>query len=96
MKKLLNKKAISILMAIYEALGASPAGNVAVKLSTGEPGSNYLRTDLIGELVQTTVSEKSGEKYQSHRIIFPHWYYSVGAVSEICSCGCYDRAVRWK
>ena len=41
------------LMAIYEALKASPTGNVAVKLSTGEPGSNYLRTDLIGELVQS-------------------------------------------
>ena len=40
------------LMAIYEALGASPEGSIAVKLSTGEPGSNYLRTDLIGELVQ--------------------------------------------
>lgn len=41
------------LMAIYNALGASPSGKVAVKLSTGEPGSNYLRTDLIGELVQS-------------------------------------------
>ena len=41
------------LMAIYEALGASPTGRVAVKLSTGEPGSNYLRADLIGELVQS-------------------------------------------
>ena len=41
------------LMAVYEALEASPTGNVAVKLSTGEPGSNYLRTDLIGELVQS-------------------------------------------
>ena len=41
------------LMAIYEALGASPEGNIAVKLSTGEPGSNYLRTDLIGDLVQS-------------------------------------------
>ena len=41
------------LMAIYEALGASPEGSIAVKLSTGEPGSNYLRTDLIGELVQS-------------------------------------------
>lgn len=40
------------LMDIYEALEASPTGSVAVKLSTGEPGSNYLRTDLIGELVQ--------------------------------------------
>lgn len=41
------------LMAIYEALGASPEGRIAVKLSTGEPGSNYLRTELIGELVQS-------------------------------------------
>ncbi len=41
------------LMAIYEALKASPEGKIAVKLSTGEPGSNYLRTDLIGDLVQS-------------------------------------------
>lgn len=36
------------LMAVYRALGASPEGKVAVKISIGEPGSNYLRTDLIG------------------------------------------------
>lgn len=41
------------LVAIYESLGASPSGNIAVKLSTGEPGSNYLRTDLIGDLVKS-------------------------------------------
>lgn len=41
------------LMSVYKALEASPEGNIAVKLSTGEPGSNYLRTDLIGELVQS-------------------------------------------
>lgn len=41
------------LMEIYKALGAAPAGKIAVKLSTGEPGSNYLRTDLIGDLVQS-------------------------------------------
>ena len=41
------------LLAVYEALQASPEGNIAVKLSTGEPGSNYLRTDLIGDLVQS-------------------------------------------
>ena len=33
------------LQAVYEALGAKPAGKVAVKLSTGENGSNYLRPD---------------------------------------------------
>ena len=41
------------LLAVYESLQASPEGNIAVKLSTGEPGSNYLRTDLIGDLVQS-------------------------------------------
>ena len=40
------------LRAIYEALGWRPTGNLAVKVSTGEPpASNYLRQDLIGELV---------------------------------------------
>lgn len=41
------------LVAIYGALNASPGGRIAVKLSTGEPGSNYLRTDLIGNLVRS-------------------------------------------
>lgn len=41
------------LLKIYKALNVTPEGNIAVKLSTGEPGSNYLRTDLIGDLVQS-------------------------------------------
>ncbi|MBD5490190.1 MAG: DUF362 domain-containing protein [Lachnospiraceae bacterium] len=42
------------LMAVYEALGWTPSGNVAVKLSTGEPpASNYLRPELIADLVQS-------------------------------------------
>lgn len=41
------------LMKVYQALQAVPKGKIAVKLSTGEPGSNYLRTDLIGSLVQS-------------------------------------------
>ena len=41
------------LVRIYEALGWSPTGKVAVKISTGEPpASNYLRPELIGDLVQ--------------------------------------------
>ena len=35
------------MMAVYEALGWTPEGNVAVKISTGEPGSNYLDPELI-------------------------------------------------
>ena len=41
------------LLAVYEALGWEPEGKVAVKLSTGEPpASNYLRPELIKDLVQ--------------------------------------------
>lgn len=42
------------LMAVYEALGWTPEGKVAVKLSTGEPpASNYLDPQLIKDLVQS-------------------------------------------
>lgn len=41
------------LVAVYEKLGWNPTGKVAVKLSTGEPpASNYLRPELIKNLVQ--------------------------------------------
>ncbi|MBQ7544310.1 MAG: DUF362 domain-containing protein [Synergistaceae bacterium] len=41
------------LMAIYEHLGRTPEGKVAVKLSTGEAGNtHYLSPALIGELVK--------------------------------------------
>ena len=42
------------LMSAYQALNWAPEGNVAVKLSTGEPpASNYLRPELIKDLVQS-------------------------------------------
>ena len=41
------------LVKIYDTLGWTPAGNAAVKISTGEPpASNYLRPELIGDLVK--------------------------------------------
>ena len=41
------------LVMIYEALGWTPSGKTAVKISTGEPpASNYLRPELIGDLVR--------------------------------------------
>lgn len=41
------------LAAVYEKLDWNPIGKVAVKLSTGEPpASNYLRPELIKDLVQ--------------------------------------------
>ncbi len=40
------------LRAAFDALGFSPEGNIAVKLSTGEPGGhNFLSPDLIADLV---------------------------------------------
>jgi uncharacterized Fe-S center protein/flavodoxin len=42
------------LMAVYRALEQTPAGRIAVKISTGEPpNSNYLRPALIKDLVQS-------------------------------------------
>ncbi len=41
------------LVGIYVQLGWEPSGKVAVKISTGEPpASNYLRPELIGDLVK--------------------------------------------
>lgn len=40
-------------MAVYEALGANPQGKIAVKIASVEPGSNYLRPELIGDFVQS-------------------------------------------
>ena len=42
------------LVRIYNQLGFQAEGNVAVKMSTGEPpNSNYLRPELISDLVQS-------------------------------------------
>ncbi|MDR1641888.1 MAG: DUF362 domain-containing protein [Clostridiales bacterium] len=42
------------LEAVYSAMKWEPKGNVGVKISTGEPpNSNYLRTELIGDLVKS-------------------------------------------
>ena len=41
------------LLKIYEKLEWNPEGKIAVKISTGEPpASNYLRPELIGDLVK--------------------------------------------
>ena len=41
------------LVKVYEALGRSATGKVAVKISTGEPnGKNFLQPALIKDLVQ--------------------------------------------
>ena len=41
------------LVKIYDALGVTPSGKVAVKISTGEPGGhNFLQPSLIKDLVK--------------------------------------------
>ena len=43
------------LVKIYQALGVTPQGKVAIKISTGESmQSNYLKPELIKNLVEET------------------------------------------
>lgn len=65
------------LLKVYKALGVKPKGNVAVKISTGEPGGhNFLQPSLIKDLVQKvngTIVEcntaYTGKRYTSEE----HW-----------------------
>ena len=41
------------LIDVFTALNVRPRGKIAVKISTGEPGSNYLRPELIGDFVRS-------------------------------------------
>lgn len=41
------------LLKVYRALKVNPVGKIAVKISTGEPGSNYLRPELLRELISS-------------------------------------------
>lgn len=76
------------LMNAYQALGVELTGeNTAVKLSTGEPGSNYLDPDLIKDLVQhvngtivecNTACEGSRTETQMHyQVAADHGYTDI-------------------
>ena len=39
------------LVKVYRMLNVQPSGKIAIKISTGEPGSNYLRPELIQDLI---------------------------------------------
>ncbi len=79
------------LVKIYEALGVKAHGNVAVKISTGELGGhNYLKPELIGQLVKTvdgTIVE-CNTAYQGKRFstedhkatIKEHGFYDIANV----------------
>lgn len=79
------------LMQVYKAMGWTPHGRVAVKMSTGEPPrSNYLRPELIKELVQSvngTIVECNtaydGARAQSAehwKVIKEHGFFDVAPV----------------
>lgn len=75
------------LAAIYEALGVTPEGKVAVKISTGENGSNYLRPELIGDFVNsidgtivecnTAYGGDRSETAMHWQLIKDHGYYDM-------------------
>lgn len=79
------------LMAIYEALGDSASGNIAVKLSTVQPGSSYLRAYLIGDLVQyfdnptivecnTAYGDQQANTAMHYQVVQDHGYTAIADV----------------
>ena len=79
------------LMNVYQAMGTNLNGdNTAVKLSTGEPGSNYLDPALIKDLVQyvngtivecnTTYGGQRGETEMHYRVAADHGFTDIAKV----------------
>lgn len=76
---------------VYGALEKKAHGkNVAVKISTGEPGSNYLRPELIGDFVRaaggsivecnTAYGGARGDTFEHMRVALEHGYTAVAYV----------------
>ena len=79
------------MLAVYNALGWTPTGNVAVKLSTGEPpASNYLRPELIVDVVKavngtivecnTTYGGSRGETAMHMQVAKDHGFTDIADV----------------
>lgn len=79
------------LMKVYQAMGKQLNGdNIAVKLSTGEPGSNYLDPALIKDLVQsvngtivecnTTYGGQRGETEMHYQVAADHGFADIAKV----------------
>ena len=86
------------LVKIYEALNWTPSGKVAVKISTGEPpASNYLRPELIGDLVQLldgTIVECNTAYGGSRSSSAMHKQVAAGSLLSL-RLTCWMRKVRW-
>lgn len=85
------------LRAVYEALGREATGeSVAVKISTGEDGSNYLRPELIGGFVQavngtlvecnTAYGGRRASTAVHDQLAEDHGYTAIAAVDIDCDC----------
>ena len=79
------------LMVVYEALGRTLPGKVAVKISTGEPGGhNYLSPDLIKDLVHrvngtivecnTAYGGKRSSTEDHKKAVADHGFTAIAAV----------------
>ncbi|MBP9676072.1 MAG: DUF362 domain-containing protein [Anaerolineaceae bacterium] len=79
------------LLRIYQALGRAASGNVAVKISSGEPGGHhFLAPDLIAPLVQTvtgTIVEcntayggQRAEAASHQRVLEAHGFTAIAPV----------------
>lgn len=81
------------LVKIFQTLGVEPVGHVAIKISTGEgPKSNYLRPELIADLVNLTNANLvecntayggSRDNTDSHRLIIAQHGFDMIAKVDI-------------
>lgn len=76
------------LVKVYDAMGWTPEGKVGVKISTGEPpASNYLRPELIGDLVQkvdgvivesnTSYGGRRASNALHHQVVKDHGFLDI-------------------
>ncbi len=93
------------LVKVYEALERKAVGkNVAVKISIGEPGSNYLRPELIEKLVKrvdgtivecnTAYGGARGDTFEHMRVALEHGYTSIADVDILDADGSTPLPVR--
>ena len=93
------------IMKVYNALEKKADGkNVAVKISTGEPGSNYLKPELIGDFVRhvkgsivecnTAYGGARGDTFEHMRVALQHGYTNVAYVDILDADGSMALPVR--
>ncbi len=93
------------LLKVYRAMGWTPEGKVGVKMSTGEPpASNYLRPELIKDLVQevngtivecnTSYGGRRAANALHHQVVRDHGFLEIAAFDLLDEDGAMDIPVR--